>query len=391
MSETLEQVAARRLPLEESHLRAGATLAGRDGWLLPADYGDAAAEYEAVRGDGAGLIDLSARGRVEVSGREAVQFLNGLVTNDVKALAPGASMPAAFPNPQGRLLAFARVIRPRDEELFIFDTEAATHGVVLKNLERFTLAGDFRVKDLTGATAQLSVQGARSSEIVRGALGEEAAHVERGRVAVVAWHESQSLIVLRATHTGEDGYDLFVEVEQARPLWDALVAAGARPAGQDALEVLRVEAGVARYGVDADATNVVLEAGADEAVSYTKGCYVGQEIIARIHWRGHVAKRLTGLVPEDADANDGGANALATGATIKTADASREIGRVTSAAFSPRLRKRIALGVVKYDFLAAGTEVLIEGATGARRARVCALPFVRGSWYTDDDGAEAES
>jgi folate-binding protein YgfZ len=170
-------------------------------------------------------------------------------------------------------------------------------------------------------------------------------------------------------------------------LWDALAAAGARPVGQDALEVLRVEAGVARYGVDVDATNVVLEAGADEAVSYTKGCYVGQEIIARIHWRGHVAKRLAGLLPAD---EDGAGASLTPGAKIKSADASREIGRVTSVVFSPRLRKQIALGVVKYDFLAAGTEVLIEGGRGASPARVAGLPFVRGSWY-GEDAAEAKS
>jgi folate-binding protein YgfZ len=388
MSETLEQSAARRLPLAEAHAGAGATFVERDGWLVPAHYGDAAAEYEAVRGaGGAGLFELSSRGRVEVCGKEAVQFLNGLITNDVKTLAPGSWMTAAFPNPQGRLLAFGRVLRPRDEDVFLFDTEAATREVVFKNLERFTLAGDFKVKDLTDATATLSVQGARSSEIVRASLGEEAARVAAGHVSTVAWRESQSLTVARATHTGEDGYDLFVEIEHARELWDALVQTGARPAGQDALEVLRVEAGVARYGVDVDAANVVLEAGLDEAVSYTKGCYVGQEIIARIHWRGHVAKRLTGLVPED----DNDAGALAGGATIKNADASREIGRVTSAVFSPRLRKRIALCVVKYDFLAPGTEVLIEDATGTRRATVATLPFARGSWHADDDVAGAKS
>jgi folate-binding protein YgfZ len=136
--------------------------------------------------------------------------------------------------------------------------------------------------------------------------------------------------------------------------------------------------------VDADATNVVLEAGLDDAVSYTKGCYVGQEIIARIHWRGHVAKKLAGLTLEDDQE-------IALGAKIKTTDATREIGHVTSSAFSPRLQKRIALGVVKYDFLEPGTEVLIEGAEGVRRARVAALPFVRGSWYADEDAAGAKS
>ena len=383
MSEAVEQIAAHSLPLEEAHLRAGATMVERDGWRLPANYGGAGAEYEAVRGGGAGLIDLSARGRVEVSGKEAVQFLNGLITNDVKTLAPGSWMLAAFPNPQGRLLAFARVVRPGDGEVFLFDTEAATHGRVFKSLERFTLAGDFKVRDLTAETAQLSLQGAGSRAVVAGMLGAEAANVGRNRASVVAWRESQGVTVMRSTHTGEDGFDLIVGVEAARELWDALDEAGARPVGQDALEVLRVEAGVPRYGADMDETNVVSEVGLDEALSFTKGCYVGQEIIARIHWRGHVAKRLAGLLPE-------GAGALEPGAKVWTADGAREAGRVTSVAFSPRLDRQIALGYVKYDFLAPGTEVSIEAAGVEHRAKVSTLPFVRGSWY-EDKGAEAQT
>jgi folate-binding protein YgfZ len=158
---------------------------------------------------------------------------------------------------------------------------------------------------------------------------------------------------------------------------------------------------VPRYGADVSEANVVLEAGLDDAVSYTKGCYVGQEIIARIHWRGHVAKRLSGLVLDDADAgeieatNDGGhegetgtprAGIIARESKIKSADGAREIGRVASSAFSPRLQKQIALAVIKYDFLAPGTEVLIESGDAARRARVAALPLVRGGWYEDGTG-----
>jgi folate-binding protein YgfZ len=392
MSETIEETAARRLPLEELHRRAGASLVERDGWLVPARYGDAAAEYEAVRGvAGAGLFDLSTRGRILVGGREAVQFLNGLITNDVKTLPSGAWMSAAFPNPQGRLLAFARVSRAGDEESFLFDTEPATHAAVFRSLERFTLAGDFKVKDLTDETAQLSLQGARAAEIVGEVFGEACARLERGRVLVSTRAGGQAATLTRATHTGEDGYNLIVETQGARELWDALVSAGARPSGYDALEVLRVEAGVPRYGVDVSEANVVTEAGLDDAVSYTKGCYVGQEIIARIHWRGHVAKKLAGLLIDDEGANESVTEA--TGGEIKcewkikTTDGAREIGRVTSSIFSPRLRKRIALGIVKYDFLAPGTEVLIESESGARRASVASLPFVRGGWY--EDGAEA--
>jgi folate-binding protein YgfZ len=338
------------------------------------------AEYEAVRGGGAGLFDLSARGRVEVSGGEAVMFLNGMLTNDVAKLEEGAWMHAAFPNPQGRLLASARVLRRGDA--FLFDTEAETYPAVLKHLERFTLAGDFHVRDLTAETALLSVQGARAPEFVAAALGEEAALTARGRVTRATF-DGSDVTVIRATHTAEDGFDLFVEAAHAQALRDALVKAGARPAGPEVLEVLRVEAGVPRYGVDASDANVVLEVVDEaEAVSYTKGCYAGQEIIARIHWRGHVAKRLAGVI-FDRDAEP------PADARLRDCAESREAGRITSSVFSPRLRRRVALAVVKYDFLAPGTELKVFSDGGeVCAAHVAELPLVRGSWYTqvESDG-----
>jgi|SRR2546423_11930845 len=381
-SRLAEGASVRRSPLEAAHARAGASLREQDGCLVPAHYGDAGAEYEAVRG-GAGLFDLSSRGRVRVSGGEAVQFLNGMLTNDVARLEDGAWMHAALPNPQGRLIATARVFRRGDA--FIFDTEAATYERVLKNLERFTPAGDFRVHDMTKDTTTLSVQGARARETVSAALGESAAGAARGRTSSVQFQNSE-VMVARATHTAEDGFDLFVSVGEVEALWDALVASGARPVGFDALEVLRVEAGVPRYGVDATEANVVIEVVDEaEAVSYTKGCYTGQEIIARIHWRGHVAKRLAGLV-FDREAEP------PTDARIKSCTEDREVGRITSTVFSPRLRRQIALGLVKYDHLAHGTEVKIfNGDSELCAAHVAELPLVRGSWYADAEGAGAES
>ncbi|HWS99421.1 MAG TPA: aminomethyltransferase family protein, partial [Pyrinomonadaceae bacterium] len=340
MTETTEQTATHKSPLGETHEGLGA----RMNKGVPASYGDAAAEYATVREGGAGLGDLSARGRIEVGGAEAVQFLNGLVTNDVKALAEGAWMTAAFPNVQGRLVALARVLR-LGQDRFLFDTEAATRERVLKALERFTLAGDFRVTDRTDETALVTVQGARSAEVLRTTLGAAAAQTARGLVHAASQWDGQPLYVMRATHTAEDGFDFVCDAERVVELWESLAGAGARPVGFDALEVLRVEAGVPRYGVDVDETNVVLEAVPEEAVSFTKGCYVGQEIIARIHWRGHVAKRLAGLVLED-----DGAPAPA-GAKVFSGDGAKEVGRVTSSAHSPRLSRAVALGVVKYDFL----------------------------------------
>ncbi|HEX8180103.1 MAG TPA: glycine cleavage T C-terminal barrel domain-containing protein [Pyrinomonadaceae bacterium] len=332
----------------------------------------ARAEYEAVRGGGAGLFDLSARGRIEVRGAEAVQFLNGLVTNDVKTLAPGTWMYAALPNVQGRLLALARVLRADSADVFLFDTEAATRARLYESLARFTLAGDFRVRDLTDETAQLSLQGAQALRIAADVLGSDAAQVARLHGAAITWR-GQQLTVLRATHTSEDGYDFITGADVMAELRSALCAAGALPCGQDALEVLRVEAGVPRFGVDMTETNVVLEAVPDEAVSYTKGCYVGQEIIARIHWRGHVAKKLTGLLFEHDQT-------IMPEAGITIADG-KEIGRVTSAVFSPQLGRTVGLGYVKFDYLAAGTEVRVGDERQV--ARVAELPLVRGSWWAE--------
>jgi folate-binding protein YgfZ len=378
-SQKVEESSPRRTPLEGAHLRADASLREQDGCLVPAHYGDARAEYEAVRGEsGAGVFDLSSRGRVEVSGAEAVPFLNGMLTNDVAALKAGEWMHAAFPNPQGRLLALARVFRTG--EGFLFDTEAATYERMLGALERFTLAGDFRVRDLTRETALLSVQGARAKEFVRAALGEEASDVVRGRLVTARFQEAE-VTIARATHTSEDGLDIFVNAANAESLWDALTASGARAVGFDALEVLRVEAGVARYGVDASEANVVLEVvSEEEAVSYTKGCYVGQEIIARIHWRGHVAKKLTGLIFEREVEPSGEAR-------VRSCDSEgREVGRVTSKVFSPRLKRHVALAVIKYDHLAAGTEVKISvGDVELCAAHVAELPLVRGSWHADSE------
>jgi len=379
----------KKSPLDSVHRRLGANMIERDGWDVPQSYGDLLGEYAVVREGGAGLLDLSNLGRFLVSGTEAIQFLNGLITNDMKTLAEHSWMPAAFPNVQGRLIASVRVIRLQDEgtdmttpaglprrgprgnvcPTFLIDTEPATHESVLKNIERFTLAGDFRVTDVTTQTALISVQGSKANDVVRAVLGDNAAVIEANKVC-----RANDVTVIRASHTAEVGFDLLVNVEQATGLWDALRAAGAQPVGYEALEILRIEAGVPRYGVDMDETNVVTETGLDEAVSYTKGCYVGQEIIARIKYRGHVAKKLSGLLFAEGLKADAGA-------TIRSTDG-KEIGRITSSTYSPHLRRAIALGYLRYDYLASGTSVRIsadnQNPEGQNlEAQVTELPFVR--------------
>src|SRR4030095_431076 len=185
----------------------------------------------------------------------------------------------------------------------------------------------------------------------------------------------QPLTLMRATHTAEDGFDLMVPTENATALWDTLVEAGAHPTGYDVFEKLRIEAGVVRFGRDMDETNVVTETNLDDAISYTKGCYLGQEIIVRIKHRGHVAKKLTGLAFDNEVTVEPG--------TTVQSDAGANVGRITSATFSPALNRTVALAYIKYEFLDAGTRLKTNAAEGQVNATVSELPFVRGSWYAE--------
>lgn len=325
-------------------------------------------EYEAVRDGGAGLIDLSERGRIRVSGSEAVMFLNGLITNDMKTLVKHRWMPAAFPTVQGRLIGAVRVIRAADP-LFLIDTDAASHEAVLKTISRFTMAGDFYVTDVTAQTSMLTVQGKQAAAISEKVLRAGLYDLPRYYVVDIVWQNS-IVTILRATHTSEDGFDIVVEADKAAELRQALEQAGAHPVSEETREILRVEAGVARFGRDMDETNVVTETNLDDAVSFTKGCYTGQEIIVRIKHRGHVAKKLTGLRFETERQIESGAILKADG---------KEIGRVTSTAVSPTVGS-IGLGYVRHEYLDPGTKVLVDDEISAT---VTELPFVRGSWYQD--------
>lgn len=369
MSE-VQKVPLRQLALHEIHRASGALMSELNGWSVPASYGDELFEYAAVRESGNGLLDLSSRGRLLVKGSEAVAFLNGLITNDMKTLAENQWMPAVFPNVQGRLVASVRVIHTTDDTAgktvqptFIIDTEPATHDRVLQTIQRFTLAGDFHVTDLTGETVLLSLQGRAAADKLTNILGASDLGIDVGSVAQITW-QNNPILVMRASHTVAGGFDVLVNNSYAEQVWQALLMAGARPVGYDALEILRVEAGIPRYHQDMDETTVVTETNLDDAVSYTKGCYVGQEIIARIKYRGHVAKKLRGLVFEKPAI-------VAIGTSIKSKD-DKEIGQVTSSVYSPHLGQRLALGYIKFDYIAAGTEVKTSDGVPAR---VVDLPF----------------
>ena len=291
--------------------------------------------YNRIREENAAGFYEQKRGLIEVSGKEAVQFLNGLITNDVAKLEDGAQMSAAFPNVQGRLLAFIRVLKTGDK--FLFETENATREKIFQNLFRFTFAGDFFVEDLSEKFNYFELQNFKS----------EIPNTEK------------------VIFDSKFGKDFFVPKESVKDFLTELKEKNAVEISPELHEILRIENGVPLYGVDLDDTNVVLESGVDEAVNFNKGCYIGQEIIARIHFRGHVAKQLTGLIFEDEDAN------VNIGDEIKSLE-DKNAGKITSVTYSPKLGKAIALALVRYDFLAENTELKL----GNLAAKVKKLPFI---------------
>jgi folate-binding protein YgfZ len=291
-------------------------------------------KYKIVRENASGFFE-EIRGLIKVWGREAVQFLNGMVTNDVAKLEDNQQMLAAFPNAQGRLLALVRVLRKGDE--FLFETEAATRRKVFQNLFRFTFAGDFFAEDLSEKYAYFSIQNSKLKIKNPGGV------------------EFQS----------RNGAGIFVPKEASENFKNDLINSGFIEITDELYEILRIENGWPLYGVDMDETTIVPELDLPDLISYNKGCYIGQEIIARIHFRGHVAKKLTGLVLADPDAQ------INPNDEIKSAEG-KNAGRLTSVTFSPKLQTKIALAYVRYDFLAEGTELKIDDFA----ARVKNLPFV---------------
>jgi folate-binding protein YgfZ len=305
-------------------------------------------DYKKIREENAPAFYQQKRGLLSVWGKEAVQFLNGLITNDAAKLEEGAQMTAAFPNVQGRLVAMVRVLK--QGEKFLFETDETTHEKVFQNLHRFTFAGDFFVEDLSEQYSYF--------EVINSDIGFPKSEI--------------------ITFSGKMSQDFFVPADFAVSFENDLKEEGAVKITGGLYETLRIENGVPRYGVDMDETTVVLETGIDEAVSFTKGCYIGQEIIARIHFRGHVAKKLTGLILDSPLSAGERATASADGMVLSESESAltspegKPAGRITSITFSPKLQKTIALAYVRYEFLAEETLLKV----GDISAKVAKFPVI---------------
>jgi folate-binding protein YgfZ len=334
-------------------------------------------QYRAFR-QGAALLDRSGRSRLRLTGADRLSYLQGLLTNDVAALTAGTGCYACLLTAQGRMIADMYLMETGDALLMDLIGELA--GKVAAHLDQFVFSEDVQIADESDATSQLGVYGPGAAAVIAQVLdrstdepatGDE--HLAPTRVldsSMRSWQGATVVVVCR-DDVGVRGFDLFVARARASELAEALRRAGAVDAATDVAEVCRVEGGVPLFHQDMDEDTIPLEAGIeDRAISLTKGCYVGQEIIIRVLHRGHgrVAKRLVGLTLPTS------ASVPARADTLRSGD--REIGSITSAVWSPALQAPIAMGYVHRDFAAPSTEISVASSNGASGAVVTPLPFV---------------
>lgn len=349
------------------HQVSGAVLAEYDGWRLPRHFGNPAEEYASIR-RAVGLLDFSNRAVLEFTGADRLSYLQGLISNDLQPLASGYGIYAAFLSQQGKVLGDCRVLAADDS--FIVDLWEPLKSKILDHLNRYLVADEVEINDLTDRYAMLSIQGP-NSEALLGTFVAKGKQPQQPIAHSTAEIGGIEVRICRHSHTGEDGFDLIIpaaEIERiARHLTEAGSAYSARWVGAEAYEMLRIEAGIPRYGIDVTEDNLILETGLTHAVSFTKGCYLGQEVVERIRSRGHVNKNLTGLVIQ-------GERPPLTGSKISVAN--KEIGTITSSVYSPALKSPIALGYVHRDHRSPGTELLIRHDHEVLNAAVASLPFI---------------
>ncbi len=352
-----------KTPIYILEVEQGAQFEPYQSWEIAGHFGDPLAEYDTLRRD-VGAIDLCYTSILRVTGHDRVRYLHNMLSNDIRSLRSGFGCHAALLTHQGHMETELRVYA--SEECLWLEVPPAGLERALSTLRKYVVSDKVEIEDWTDKLVVFSLQGPGSRKRVEKFLGSSPADLAplgyfafSGRSAT--WH------IVHRDRSGCDGYDLWLPAQDAEHVWRRWTfESGIRPAGHEALNWLRIEAGIPWYGIDMNERSLPVDMGLDSAISLNKGCYRGQEIVARILHRGHLNRRLAGLcihhplVP-------------AQGCGIRAAG--ERVGEVTSAVFSPRLQKPLALAVIKTDFLQPGTHLDVDYGAEAVPAEIIALPL----------------
>jgi folate-binding protein YgfZ len=326
-----------------------------------ADFGDPRAEFQSLLGS-CGIHDLSSRAKIAITGGDRVRWLNGMVSNNIRDLASGHGVYAFMLNAQGRIQADLYAFQ-RGESLLV-DIEVAQKEKVLQLFDRYIIADDVEIAKVSDTIAAIGLTGPEARAVLEraGIVVPDLAHLQ---FADTSWQQ-KSVTVLRSGEEARESWQLWISPDQAGELWDALVQAGARPAGTAALNLFRISRGIPQFGVDIRDRDLPQETGQTRALNFTKGCYLGQEIVERIRSRGAVHRQF-GAFDVDGTLPEPGAKILA-----GEKEAEKEVGEITSRAILPLLGgdRAVALGYLRRE--AAGKQLRVGTAT----VKPLALPII---------------
>lgn len=287
--------------------------------------------YTALR-EGAAWIDLTGRGKIRAHGEDRARLLHAMTTNNVQALADGAGLYAFFLSAQGRIIADVNVFRLPD--YLLLDTQAPTRRKIYEHLDKFIIADDVTLEDVTDWTATVNLEGPRAVEVLH-SLGAPTPEQDR---AIASWGER---FVARVSATGASGFSVFVPIAEKDSLSGQLEGVGAVQADPQIVNIVRLENGTPAYGIDFGEMQIPQETNLMNALHFSKGCYLGQEIVERVRSRGQVHKMLMPVEMEGAYAPEKGA--------VITNSAGAKMGEITSAAFSPACGKVVGIAMMRVD------------------------------------------
>ncbi|MGH7205090.1 MAG: aminomethyltransferase family protein [Nitrospiraceae bacterium] len=356
--------------LREQHLKLGAVFADSAGWDIPTHYGDPVAEHTAVR-NGVGMADLSHRGKIRVTGEDRVKWLQSVISNDILPLTTGQGLYSSFLTHKGKMLSYFRVYALPDS-LFIEDV-GEIGETTFQALRKFLLYGTkAKMENCAETWGLLLISGPKAGALIHTAFGTDISGL-KPLSFVTQEIGGQPALLIRTEETGETDIEILIPADGLASAWERLWSVGAptglKPFGTQMRETLRIEAGLPRAGADLTEEIVPPEANLEgKAFSLTKGCYPGQEVVARMDTYGSVRRHLVGLVLQDTVLPPKGA---------KLFSDQREVGWISSATHSPLLNKVIAFGFPLRDFTHPDTALLVEIEGKRYDTTVHALPFYR--------------
>ena len=333
-------------PLTEMTRAHGAQFESIDGKTVTVSYGDVRAEYDALRA-GAGVVDLSHTTRVLHAGRDALDLLQRLTTNDLEGLDTGGIANTVLTSEIGRVIDVFQVVRLGPDQLLLI-SDSFDPGALVENIDKYTILEDAVLEDASSHAARIGIRGSRAHVVAEKITGADISPADPGEIQPVP-ALGEGAILLKGNPLVRDGYDLVLPTDTASDAWAAAVKAGAVPVGHHVLEHARITAGVPGAGTELNERVNPLEAGLEEFVSFTKGCYVGQEVIARLDTYDKVQRRIVHLnVPEG----------TAPGESLQSGQ--RSAGWVTSVSSLPDNGRAAALGYVRRAFAEPGTALRSE-------------------------------